>query len=342
MIESISIQGLRGILEGELNHLPPLGVLIGPNGCGKSTVLEAMALATAPDVGDLVGRCVRRRMEVHSGAKFLFRVSPEDSPSPSRITATVSEFGTLETRLQLRREPLPGSEEGAGFGIHIEVARSELGRERVCAVGFTPKNEYKINGSRAPRGAKSQPFVRFLDQRIGTPRQSLVEVLGYNRARGGKGQAEQHVRELLPDLTVIEILTSEGSLEPFVNLTFPNRSIPVALSGDGMESLVRLALELSGATKGIYLIEEPEAHQHIAAMARSAKIIASAVKSGSQVILSTHSLEFLDLLIDALGEAHVNKLGVLRLALRDGKLFSVHHQGEDVRVARATVEMDLR
>jgi AAA15 family ATPase/GTPase len=109
-----------------------------------------------------------------------------------------------------------------------------------------------------------------------------------------------------------------------------------------MESLVRLALELSSPLPGTFLIEEPEAHQHIAAMARSARVIASAVKTGSQVILSTHSLEFLDLLIGALGEEHIDKLGVLRLWLYDGALTCVHHHGEDVRVARATVEMDLR
>src|SRR5262245_38324773 len=47
MITSIEMQGLRGIRSGEITGLAPVTVLIGPNGCGKSTVLEALGVACA-------------------------------------------------------------------------------------------------------------------------------------------------------------------------------------------------------------------------------------------------------------------------------------------------------
>ena len=50
MIESLEIKGLRGIRHGVLNGLSPLTILVGPNGCGKSTVLEAAGVACAGNV----------------------------------------------------------------------------------------------------------------------------------------------------------------------------------------------------------------------------------------------------------------------------------------------------
>src|SRR5580704_18693644 len=47
MITSLDIQNLRGIRQGKLDGLRPLTILLGPNGCGKSTVLEAAGVACA-------------------------------------------------------------------------------------------------------------------------------------------------------------------------------------------------------------------------------------------------------------------------------------------------------
>jgi predicted ATP-binding protein involved in virulence len=44
MIQSISINGLRGIAKGEIKELAPLTVLVGPNSSGKSTILDACML----------------------------------------------------------------------------------------------------------------------------------------------------------------------------------------------------------------------------------------------------------------------------------------------------------
>ncbi len=49
MFTSIHIQNFRGIRSGTLSQLAPLTVLIGPNGCGKSTVLESIEIAATGD-----------------------------------------------------------------------------------------------------------------------------------------------------------------------------------------------------------------------------------------------------------------------------------------------------
>ncbi len=47
MIVSLEIKGLRGIREGRIEGLRALTIFVGPNGCGKSTVLEAAGVVCA-------------------------------------------------------------------------------------------------------------------------------------------------------------------------------------------------------------------------------------------------------------------------------------------------------
>ena len=42
MIRSVEIKNFRGIQDGKLEDLTPLVILVGPNGCGKSTILDAL------------------------------------------------------------------------------------------------------------------------------------------------------------------------------------------------------------------------------------------------------------------------------------------------------------
>jgi energy-coupling factor transporter ATP-binding protein EcfA2 len=49
MYERISIQGFRGLKELTIDHLAPISILIGKNGSGKSTVLEALWVHAVPD-----------------------------------------------------------------------------------------------------------------------------------------------------------------------------------------------------------------------------------------------------------------------------------------------------
>ncbi len=47
MVRSIYITRLRGIRDGKLENIAPLTVMVGPNGCGKSTILDAIHMVPA-------------------------------------------------------------------------------------------------------------------------------------------------------------------------------------------------------------------------------------------------------------------------------------------------------
>lgn len=109
-----------------------------------------------------------------------------------------------------------------------------------------------------------------------------------------------------------------------------------------MLALARLCFELAAQPSGLALVEEPEAHQHPRSMFQGAKAIAAAVRRGIQVIVSTHSIEFIDALIDALEESELDKLSVHRISLQEHHLVSTVSAGEDLIYFRRQVEEDLR
>jgi hypothetical protein len=123
VITSLHVQGLRGIREGRLGDLPSLAILMGPNGCGKSTVLEALLLGASNDVADAVGRCVARRLELPSGSAFLF-ANRGDPPKRSALIEILGEPGSEERSTHLKWYSGPKKGEPGDWVAHITSAVS--------------------------------------------------------------------------------------------------------------------------------------------------------------------------------------------------------------------------
>lgn len=159
--------------------------------------------------------------------------------------------------------------------------------------------------------------------------------------QGKRAEANDILRTLMPNLDHLEILT-EGN-EPILHIVYSDHSIPVALAGDGIQALLHLSLELAVSPGGTVLMEEPEVHQHPAAIRQSARAIQAAVRRGVQVILTTHSLELIDaLLSEAETDADVEKMSVYGLSLDEGVLKSYRLAGSEVEFARSKIGDDLR
>ena len=93
---------------------------------------------------------------------------------------------------------------------------------------------------------------------------------------------------------------------------------------------------------GVALLEEPEAHLHPAAMVLVARAIVNAVRAGTQVVLTTHSLEFLDELVSACGDDAEDVLALFMVDLRDGELVHARFDGEEILFSRDQIGQDLR
>lgn len=343
MIQSASLENFRGIQHGRLDDLRALTILVGPNGCGKSSILEALAIGATP--------LETNPNSPHPG------VAPSRVLNPSgrqRIESAVSQVLQWRNRRDHSFSTAPAGRQGAAekwllwrgdLAGSAEVTVTAGAHPRTVAIAKAPGQQLKVdvpfNGSATYPSLPDVRSVGLLDGSgvsDGRPLHTLYTVAANS---GVLPTAKEIVRECLPQISDFQILTDDQE-KPYLAAIFTNRAVPVSLIGDGAHALVRIALELASAGDGVVLLEEPEAHMHPAAIAQAAKAVLAAVRRGTQVILTTHSLEFIDRLVAEANGNDTEKMCLFRLKLTDGNLVSSRIEGKDVAFARGEIGEDLR
>lgn len=346
VIESVEIKNLRGIREGALTALTPLTVLVGPNSSGKSTILDALLIGAGNSPGEDVGRAVNRRATRDADARWL--LWRQGSEGATTLDVGADGKSRRHSTLSWSSEvPRALAERLREFGRPSPFSLVEIiceGRGYASAqTAFAADNSYECRHAPdvLPDELIIEPAVSFLDMRgvgLGTPLTQLyTEVVTQGR--------REDVRELLsaivPGLRNLEILVSHR-MEPVLHLVFADKSVPVALAGDGVRTMLRLSLELASRGRGLVLVEEPEVHQHPKALQQSAKALLAGVRRGLQIVLATHSLELIDALLLEATQDDLPRLSTYRLKLDEGVLASSRLDGEQMAFNRGQIEEDLR
>lgn len=332
MITSVEISNLRGIQQGKLENLTPLTILVGPNSSGKSTILDALLIGASSNSGRAIGQVVTRRKGVIDSPRWLF----PKGKIQIKPTILVQESDDNENYQRRKYElscQLNADPSSAAITCSVESA---LGTYSVVASFY----ESRLNSYVEPpeRFMKEEKDVRLIES-INTD--NLEDLYTQIVEQGLRDEVTNFVKSMIPDIDHFEILTSKR--QPVLYIVFVDRSTPVKMSGDGVQSLIALSMELMTQSNGIALIEEPEVHQHPMAMGQSAEVIWTAVRRGTQVILSTHSIEMVDLLLSEVqSDAELAQMSVYRTSLREGCLRSVRVAGEDIAFQRVQIGDDLR
>jgi energy-coupling factor transporter ATP-binding protein EcfA2 len=331
VIRSVEIKGLRGIREGQLTDLSPLVILVGPNGSGKSTVIEGILIAASPTTAEAIVQVIRRHEAGGSGPRWILWKGGERGPTEIVVaTARLSRKCTL----QIER----GKPEQESL-ITYSVVHNETNQ---VASGWVQglKNKYNDHYSSNFVPLEGVTEVHLVESYPATFQKPLHELYTKAVQKGRRGEAFGIVTDIFPALNNIEILTEHG--EPILHLVFGDYSVPATLAGDGIQSLLRLSLELAASGGGIALLEEPEVHQHPGAIRQSARAILAAVRRQIQVVLTTHSLELIDALLAESLDDDLARLSLYRLQLQDGLLKSSCLPGPQIALARTEIEDDLR
>ena len=340
MIQSIKIKGLRGIREGDLADLTPFVILVGPNGCGKSTVLDAILIGASAYPLRGVEAVVRRHEGGGIGPRWLFWRAGEHGPAKI-ITHNIASESIAVCDLRIEQGQTEATSEII-LQVHKDGGQNEPGRPftRIQDGRINCVNNKLTGGETSYTGAGLEAEVNLIEPYSSSSARSLPDLYTDIVRKGRRKKAIEIFAELVPGFVDIEILTENGV--PILHFVFEDHSVPVTLGGDGIHSLLRQSLELAASSGGVALLEEPEVHKHPGAIRQSALAILAAVRRQIQVILSTHSLELIDSLLSACSDEDLKSLSLYRLLLQGGKLISSRLDGPDVAFARAQIEDDLR
>ena len=356
MINSVEVTRLRGIREGKLDELTPLVVLVGPNACGKSTILDALWIgAFREKVAAGIRPAVKRHAGVAYGLRWLLWKAGVDGPAEIKIT-TSGDFSRKYTLRPRSLEDPPNR-----WCIKCDVTDENPDRSGQFVVRFHPEGMEELH----PKGMEN-PFpddfhllylnhsdrrlsspppedfrgARIVDIRYDDPEMPLDRMLSERTEQGLLDQVIRIVSGVVPELKGILILTESGL--PIIHVRYTDKSVPAALAGDGIYALVKLGLELTAPPGELVLLEGPETRQHPGAMLQTAGAILAAVREGSQIVLSTHSLELIDSLLAESSDEDLDRPSLFRLSLKDGVLKSQRMPGSDVAFSRGEIEQDLR
>jgi len=133
VIRTIEIKGLRGIREGKLSDLTPLVVLVGPNGCGKSTAIEGIHIAASPATAEALVQVIRRHEAGGSGPRWLLWRAGLTGPAEVKIASDSEVSRTCRLQLDPGK---PESETWIEFEVSHKKGQTRNGNVRAV------KNKY--------------------------------------------------------------------------------------------------------------------------------------------------------------------------------------------------------
>jgi hypothetical protein len=336
MITKVGIENLRGIRSGELDGLAAVSVLVGPNNSGKSTCLEAIELASfGSNVGSAV-KLFRRRGGSAFGAlhhvttgdagRSNVRVDRHDGSATSWFDLTTNYTPDwYQVALQDRMNP-PFI--GARLGCQGSATSILLDTTGRLSTPF---------GSVMPG-----PFhARLVD--VGAVRAERALEDAYSDIdRGGRLESVLGALQAsMPGLVDLRILKTEDEFVLHMFMSDGTR-VPAYLAGDGAKRMIELAAALAEVGTGVALLEDPECYQHPRYLRELVALIRFAASAGTQIILSTHSVELIDALLQAEWPPEAAYPSVHRLRLDAGQLRSTVLSREQALVAREELLEDLR
>jgi len=347
IVKGLEVEGYRGLRKASLADFAGINVFVGRNGSGKSSILEAIYIALKLHEG--LGYVIKRRGWFGlASVESLFHGKSREA----KITVLLGDGSREEVTI---RHSIPDAS-------HLDVLKARgLDTSRLYALNLSAKGKvvrdamfYIDSKSKheavyyAYPGEKVEVVhnATFIDWNsvyaYGTPE----EVYSIMVKEGGEEAKEYVIKTLQTEYEELRDITVLRSYDKWVlHLTFRDRAVPYYVVGDGVRYALMYLMAVLTPREAVLLMEEPELHTHPSLMRVVVNsILNSHHERGSQVFLSTHSLELIEMLLEQAEKLELKDqdLKVYRVALEDGVLHSEEYTLGEALDALRKLEWDLR
>jgi len=309
MIRTLRLENYRGFKEYELRDLARVNLLVGPNDCGKTSVIEAVELLASRGDPQVLVESMRRRGESHitsdgrgSPQYSAYRLFHGHGIGPGSRLSISSDDGLGRVRIEVvegwqGKSPELFDVSEAGLPPLALLIRRGSEKENL-KYPLTPDGALAWNRSvlmRPPRSWQlASPPTQFVTAESLRPR-DMAALWDQVLVAGRESEVVNALRILQPDLDSIHFLTGDAAGRAGgIVLAFKAGSprAPIAGHGDGMRRLLAVSLSLVRAAGGFLLIDEIDTGLHWTVMEEMWKLVVSAaIESSIQVFATTHSLD---------------------------------------------------
>lgn len=343
MINSIRIENFRGFESLELGGFSKFNLIVGTNGVGKTSFLEALFLARTPDPRVLTALDAPRgwqrqfaRIDTRGVWGYLFG-------DPNRALVVSSEAGAYSARVEGVLQPAGTSlltrEASGGNPAYTSLSQADLSTAPAedlhwqLTVNGNLEAEILAHGTalgvvvqtlKAPAQSPKNKQV-FVPQHTGiTP--ELLETFSSLKAAGRIAPLLVGLRVLAPWIDEVELMASGGVTLAASGLG--HRMVPLPFLGEGVMRLAQLLLNVAYVDRGILLIDEIERGFHHAVLPDIWRALRAAIgESDVQVFATTHSYECIAAADAAFADAP-SDLALFRLQQVNGKLRAISYPPE--------------
>lgn len=351
-ITTFCIQQYRGIKNASFENLSDVNVFVGENNIGKTSILEAIKLASNP-LSKIEYVQVARMRERHLGSRTSLPQSltwlyPLEGNTKKREEIllnyessgyqysiesfmTEQEYETINqeisSNVQLELDDFiiyDGRQTIAEVNIHSKMTKNSQIEERI--LNFET-NQLSI--TERQKEIFHTIFISAIDHRILALSPNDINEL----IKSGERQKLIDALQLFdPKITGIELLIEnimDQRQRPTPYIEHKDLGlVPVAMFGDGLRKALVIASRMIRSRNSVLLINEIETGIHTKIIPKFFEWLMDMCKLFNvQIFATTHSLEALDGMLLA-NQAHLDRLAVYRLEEYDEKLSIRHFSGE--------------
>lgn len=371
--KSLHIGRFRRLENLRLDDLGAVNLLVGRNNSGKTSVLEALAVACHPSspmnwINTAWEREVKSaRTPVLEVLNWMFpHLSPRQNgyegsvvisgvlnpslggqasllgPEAMRVEANYREY----QEMALRPAEAVGDEtvvdEPSGYvgALKIRVRQGPVGTD------LGPGDEYSFEFRGETFSAERELPVlmphQFVSPVSHRTNQRLLTTLDRVLEERLKPEVIELLRRFASDVDDIEIRSPQGR-RAVIHLHHQGLGhVPLAMEGDGMRRALAFASAAALAKDGVLLLDEVETALHPEALAGMFRFLVETCRETRvQLFVTTHSLEAVDAMLSSVGET-ADGLVAYQLPPRGTSSSAYRLGGDSIRSMRTASGLDLR